>query len=561
MKCFHKAGPGSAGIAFRSGHLCVTVVVGIFFALLGQVEANTINAANPSLAAVSTAIALAADGDTVIVPAGIAAWTGQLNITNKSIAILGPESPDSPLFGTGQAVITDSTNKAGSTPLLMRWTTKATGYPRISGIRFQGGNVGSGSFGILEFRGTTPQLRVDHCRFTLTNCQAIFTMEYVRGVVDHCYFDQTNHVLGAIYAFHNIWNVPGSDNGDASWAAPSSLGTADAIFYEDCTWNNPNPNLFCYGVDGWSGARVVIRHCTLNNVIASNHGTESGGRLRGARQYEYYENDTLSSGGGEAVAFSARSGCGVVFNNRITRTGSGVAILMNMADFRVQNSEFPNLFPPFCFSGSWTITSLTRSGTTVTVTVANKTLPGGVTGHGLQNGIGEYVRIRGCNQSDYNGIFPLGSVLNSTQFTYQVTSSQATTGTGTMRYSQPWDSNTDQDAANVADAWGYPCLDQNGWGQGDLLSGWVSPLWNFVGWPHQIMEGVYIWGNTINGSPTAPTDFSDQSPVAKIGREIFLSAKPGYTPYAYPHPLVGGAAPTPTPTPPTAPANLRITGP
>src|SRR6266403_2924 len=167
MKCFHKAGPGSAGIAFRSGHLCVAVVVGIFFALLGQVEANTINAANPSLAAVSTAIALAVDGDTVIVPAGIAAWTGQLNITNKSIAILGPESRDSPLFGTGQAVITDSTNKTGSSPLLIKWVTQATGFPRISGIRFQGGNVSSNDFGMIELRGGTPQVRIDHCVFTL----------------------------------------------------------------------------------------------------------------------------------------------------------------------------------------------------------------------------------------------------------------------------------------------------------------------------------------------------------------------------------------------------------
>jgi hypothetical protein len=537
-------------------------VVGIFFTVLGQVEAKTITAANPSLAAVSTAIASAVDGDTVIIPVGTATWTSQLVIpSTKSIAILGPESPDSPLFGTGQAVITDNTDKSNSSwsvniPLSL--TTKATGFPRISGIRFQGGNVGSGVNGMIHVYGTSPQLRIDHCIFTLTNCHAITVEHYVRGVIDHCTFDQTSHALGAVYIHHNTWNIPGSDFGDASRAAPSTMGTADAMYVEDSTFTNPNASTFCFGVDGWMGSRMVIRHCALTNVIIAVHGTDSGDRYRGARHVEWYNNTIACNGFGMNTFFGMRGGTGVIFNNTITKT-AGNAVLAICTDFRPGFLQgIP--YDPWGISGSWNITSLTRSGTTVTVTVAPKTISGYTAGHCLQNGKGEYVRIRGCDQSDYNGTFPLGQALNSTQFTYQVSSSQATTGTGAaMRFSQPWDGNTDQDEADVQNAWGYPCFDQNGRGQGALLSGVGPNPVTPVGWPNQVLEPWYIWGNTING---VAANFSGGSPVAKLGRDIFNAIKPGYAPYTYPHPLVSGA--TPTPTPPSTlspPTNLQITGP
>ena len=46
----------------------------------------------------------------------------------------------------------------------------------------------------------------------------------------------------------------------------------------------------------------------------------------------------------------------------------------------------------------------------------------------------------------------------------------------------------------------------------------------------------------------------------QAGRDFILGAKPGYSPYAYPHPLVSGAAPVPAPAPVglAAPTNLRV---
>lgn len=67
------------------------------------------------------------------------------------------------------------------------------------------------------------------------------------------------------------------------------------------------------------------------------------------------------------------------------------------------------------------VTSITRSGTTATVTVSG--------GHGLNDG--DPVRISGANQSDYNGIFQ-ALVVSSTVFTIEVANSPATPATGTI---------------------------------------------------------------------------------------------------------------------------------
>jgi hypothetical protein len=95
----------------------------------------------------------------------------------------------------------------------------------------------------------------------------------------------------------------------------------------------------------------------------------------------------------------------------------------------------------------------------------------------------------------------------------------------------------------------------------------------------QVTAGVFIWGNTgaettdpnYVGLDTNATDGcgNGQSVTNYVaeGRDYFFTAKPGYTPYTYPHPLhtkyaIGGTptpSPTPTPAPtPLAPQDLRV---
>jgi hypothetical protein len=90
-----------------------------------------------------------------------------------------------------------------------------------------------------------------------------------------------------------------------------------------------------------------------------------------------------------------------------------------------------------------------------------------------------------------------------------------------------------------------------------------------------VTEGVWIWGNT--GTETADPSFIGLNPdssdscgngqlvanYVKVNRDYFLSAKPGYTPYQYPHPLhtqyaIPNGSPTPTPSP-TATASPTAT--
>ena len=63
----------------------------------------------------------------------------------------------------------------------------------------------------------------------------------------------------------------------------------------------------------------------------------------------------------------------------------------------------------------------------------------------------------------------------------------------------------------------------------------------------QVRSG-YFWNNSPNTLRNdAPSNYV-------LGRDYFLNARPGYTPYTYPHPLRSSQAGTP----PSAPSNLRV---
>jgi hypothetical protein len=80
----------------------------------------------------------------------------------------------------------------------------------------------------------------------------------------------------------------------------------------------------------------------------------------------------------------------------------------------------------------------------------------------------------------------------------------------------------------------YPCAQQIGRGQNNSA------------------DPVYVWNNT--GLPRMEWDSGVSSYVVQ-NRDYFMSAKPGYTPYPYPHPLTVGDGTTDAPEPPT---NVRI---
>src|SRR5438067_13712370 len=61
--------------------LHAALIIGTLLTVLDQTEAAVIKALSISFTDVSTAIALAQEGDTVVIPAGSASWTSMLTVT------------------------------------------------------------------------------------------------------------------------------------------------------------------------------------------------------------------------------------------------------------------------------------------------------------------------------------------------------------------------------------------------------------------------------------------------------------------------------------------------
>jgi hypothetical protein len=475
-----------------------------------------IPAASASYADVNTAVSAAANGDRVLVPAGSATWPSSLVISGKAIELIGA--------GIGSTVITDGVVRTGGLPRMISWDTIDGGLSRFSGFTINGGVEADGfNKGIIYITGSSHQFRMDHNAITPTAVTSGVQFDGdLRGVVDHNTIT-VDHAFG-IYTFHNTWGGVGN-YGDNSFAQPDSIGTVEALFVEDNQFiNNQTVNFFNFAVDGWSGSRVVYRHNTFTNCVWDNHGTESGGRLRGARQLEVHDNTFIIDLQGNAFpsVIGLRSGTGVIYNNAVTATNGTLTRVADGVNYR--NDPFEPFYI-FGWAGKVTPVSITHSGTTATVTTTDRYGLASFHGYAYTD---NYVQIAGANQAPYNGIFQVTGFTAST-FTYTMASDPGATATGTLVVSSPWDGNTD--------AFGYRAIDQIGAGQCDLISGDVPvPTGNV----HQALEPLYVWGNTLNGSASNfGIDQTNSPSVVVENRDYYNSARPGWSPYTYPHPLQG----------------------
>ena len=558
-------------------------------------QAATRTAASCSRTDVANAISAAADGDTVVVPAGNCTWTSTITLSNKSISILGA--------GIGSTVIS---NSAGGP--LIRWTVKPTGntppgFSRLSGFTFN--DSGCGQDGNIVIVGDSPNVRVDHIFFNADNCPGLYMEGYVRGVIDHNTFDMTATPGYALLLRHpswqNIGDMPsGSGAGGQSWVAPSTIGTAHQIVVEDNTFVAPGGELR-YFTDDQSGLRATYRFNNLTNGIFADHGTDTAGRYRSPRHREYYANTGKmsfpSSPTGAIIAL--RGGSGIIFDN--TASGDINGAVADLQYYRYQDNRE---FVVYGRCSIQQVTSLTRSGTTATATVAN---------HGI-NSQGSYLTISGANPSGFNGTY-LGHFASENSFTFTVSSSLPSQATGNIVTYSPFDGNSETT--------GYRCLDQIGAGQGNRLITGDGPSYGIIDNPgpsNQALEPVYGWNNLEGGAlsallPREPdviienrdyyTQKASFNGTVGVGRGP-RSARPSsctsgvaywstdqganwntsngggadgtldrctatntwtnawYTPLAYPHPLTSGTGATPPPTPPTppqapaAPTNVRI---
>lgn len=322
-------------------HLFLGILVGVMLLLTAEpLFAATITATSCSSAHVGDAVNQAVNGDTVLIPAGRCTWTKNLKITGKYFTLQGA--------GIDKTIVVDGVSKASypNIPQVIWWNSIAGGLSRLSGITFEGGTITDGNNkGMVAFEGSSHSFRIDHTKFIPTRTAGLIVRGNLWGVIDHSTFDMSARNGYGLF-------VHGEGYGDKAWAEGATLGTERNVFVEDNLFTQDRTKGHYYtAIDGWTGHRLVVRKNRFEAVKVANHGTETSGRWRSARQYEYYNNTWVWNMYTSATptvprnAYPAligiRGGTGVIYNNTATITNGSVS---NVADFnylRTTNSYSP----------------------------------------------------------------------------------------------------------------------------------------------------------------------------------------------------------------------------
>jgi hypothetical protein len=182
-------------------------------------------------------------------------------------------------------------------------------------VTFRGAS-GSRAIGVWNVR----NWRIDHAKFTgYQSGTAISAIGDNHGVVDHVQMIDVAGVGLDIEGYQ-----PGDVlDGDAAWSRPLSLGSENAVFWEDSYSAHTDPALTFSGehIASNRGSRYVVRHNTYYDTTDyfatpwDAHGKCNPGS-RGSRSWEIYDNDVTHWVNGKG--FACRGGDGVVFNNTFT---------------------------------------------------------------------------------------------------------------------------------------------------------------------------------------------------------------------------------------------------
>ena len=309
--------PHTTKCRIRRRHLVAVVCLVELCLAVGPLDGRVVRARSLSQRDVQQAVNAARDGDTVLVPPGTAKWgthrpgVPAVQLNQKSILLKGA--------GIDKTVIIDATGNEKNEVMLQVRGTRGKSF-RITGITFKGMARGTLIQPAIEVYGTCHRWRIDHCKFEGTgekNGRGIFVYDNAFGLIDNCTFTNCSQGVALI------------GNGDKTWRRPLALGTQYAIYIEDCVFEQNNAQR-AWVVDGYHGARYVIRHNRITNCVITFHGLDSG-RYRSTFSYEIYDNVmTNKSNPRYPRAMHFRGGTGVVFNNKMAGYDTGI----NVANYR-----------------------------------------------------------------------------------------------------------------------------------------------------------------------------------------------------------------------------------
>ena len=470
----------------------------------------------------------ASDSDTIVIPKGTFSWTARVNLS-KAVTIQGQTTTDT-VNGTSvdNTIIVDNIPLAANAGLIH---CRGRGGQRITGITFVGGRTQMQGNGLIRQEIGSRPSRFDHLVFDhvyFAPMVQIFTANF--GVIDHCIKRNPVGNDGICHIYMSDYG--GKAHGDGAFEVPAGYGSPDFFFVED--------NYTYGGMDVTHGGKVCVRHNKFFFANMASHGTaQSWHDGRGGRAVEIYNNEwqlaqpyrdlTGSTGGGvvahdnHIIPFPGNTVNGIsmqvyrmMFSYGAPFYGADGA---NPWDYNATEPDGSHIdgHPPYLFQ-SGTLSSATTS----TVTDSTKNwVANQWQGYNLR-------RVS-------DGATAL--IVSNTNNTLSLAQWQ----------NQGWATGNSYEIHKV-----LRILDQPGLGQQVAKMDRTQPRWM-----QQATEPCYEWNNTDQNNKLVHFNVSTASQTILLNRDYFNGTPmPGYTPYAYPHPLTKGL-PLPEQTTRNATANSQ----
>lgn len=281
--------------------------------------------ADGTVAAFEECVAAAQTGDTITLPSGSLDWSGggaTVNLSSSNIALN--------IKGGGKTATTITGDTTKFT------ITGGTGQWKLSDMTLSGD-----SHNAIAIGGVTTNWRIYNVGFSSaagTSHRGVWVDAKTYGVIDNCTITIAD---AGIYIFLGAREKGNVDGGSASWQAASGLGTANAIFVENCTFSVTTPgsdSIFSSVFDADAGARVVVRYNTIENVHYTTHDAITTG-LRAVRESEVYNNKWTYTESGQNRLAQIRGGTTFTYNNQIiggeklTFKDTSIVLLQNYRSF------------------------------------------------------------------------------------------------------------------------------------------------------------------------------------------------------------------------------------